>query len=155
MSYASERDNIRAAFEDGMDLLFKTMFTESVLLYLLDEGSTTTNVYKETEEKYYHAPHYLTAKVVIGREQGEEEVQTVQQTVTITVPSKQLKELNVPHETDKDLETLQKALVKYKGYMFLVDKVEPKTHVADTFLFYEFQCSTHDKDRTRYHLPEV
>ena len=49
MSYASERDNIRAAFEDGMDLLFKTMFTESVLLYLLGEGSTTTNVYKETE----------------------------------------------------------------------------------------------------------
>ena len=155
MSYASERDKIRAAFEDGMDLLFKTMFTESVLLYLLDEDSTTTNVYKETEEKYYHAPHYLTAKVVIGRDQGEEEVQTVQQTVTITVPNKQLKELNVPHETDKDLETLQKALVKYKGYVFLVDKVEPKTHVADTFLFYEFQCSTHDKDRTRYHLPEV
>lgn len=153
MSYASERASIQAAFEDGMDMLFKTMFTESVLLYLLDEENTTTNVYQETEKKIYRAPYYLTAKVVIGREQGEEEVQTVQQTVTVTVPNKQLRELGVPHLTDKDLETLQKALIQYKGYKFLVDKVEPKTHVADTFLFYEFQCTTRDKDNTQYILP--
>lgn len=153
MSYASERASIQAAFEDGMDMLFKTMFTESVLLYLLDEENTTTNVYQETEKKIYRAPYYLTAKVVIGREQGEEEVQTVQQTVTVTVSNKQLRELGVPHLTDKDLETLQKALIQYKGYKFLVDKVEPKTHVADTFLFYEFQCTTRDKDNTQYILP--
>lgn len=154
MSYATERDSIRSAFEDGMDLLFKTMFTESVLLYPLDTENTTTNVYQETEKKVYLAPYYLTAKVVMSREQGEEEVQTIQQTVAITVPNKQLNDLHIPHETDADLEYLQQCAVKYKGYLFLVDKVVPKTHVADTFLFYEFQCTTRDKDKTEYVLPE-
>lgn len=154
MSYATERDSIRSAFEDGMDLLFKTMFTGSVLLYPLSTEDTTTNVYEETEKKVYLAPYYLTAKVVMAREQGEEVVQTIQQTVTITVPNKQLNELQIPHETDADLEYLQQCAVKYKGYLFLVDKVVPKTHVADTFLFYEFQCTTRNKDRTQYVLPD-
>ena len=155
MSYATERDANRAAFEEGMDELFKIMFTESVYLYPLDKENTTTNVYQETEKKVYLAPYYLTAKVVMQREQGEEEVQTIQQTVTITVPNKQLKDLNIPHQTDADLEELQQCAVKYKGYLFLVDKVVPKTHVADAFLFYEFQCTTRDKDvHTEYVLPD-
>lgn len=155
MSYASEREEIRSAFEDGMDLLFRTMFTESVLLYPLDRENTVTDVYLETGKKVYLPPYPLTAKVVISREQGEEEVQTIQQTVTITVPNKQLVDLEIPHENDEDLEYLQQCAVKYKGYLFLVDKVVPKTHVADTFLFYEFQCTTRDKDKTVYVLPEV
>lgn len=155
MSYSTERDEIRSAFEDGMDLLFKTMFTESVLLYPLDQNNTLTNVYQETDRKVYLSPYSLTAKVVISREQGENEVQTIQQTVSITVPNKQLNDLGIPHETDEDLDTLQKCAVKYKGYLFLVDKVVPRTHVADTFLFYEFQCTTRDKDKTEYVLPEI
>lgn len=153
MKYSSERDIIRQDFEEGMDELFKTLFTEDVLLYLLDEQATETNVYNETGKKIYRPPFHLTAKVVIGREQGQEEVQTTQQTATITVPNKQLKDLGVPHTTDRDLVALQKALVKYNGYKFLVDTVIPRTHVAETFLFYEFKCTTRDKDKTVYILP--
>ena len=148
MSYASERAEIKSAFEDGMDELFRTMFTETVLLYPLDEELTKMNVYQETTEKVYKKPFVLTAQPILTREQGEGEEQTIEQTSKFVFPNKQLVEAGVPHLTDADLETLQKWAIVFQGYVFLVDKVTPRTMVADTFLFYDFRCTTRDKDST-------
>lgn len=150
MAYSDDRKEIRAAFEDGMDELFRIMFTESVILHPLDTEKTQPNVYGETDKKYYGKPFSLTAKVIVKREQGEENVQTIQQTATMTVPNKQLDVLEIPHTTDKDLSWLQQCAVEYNGVLFLIDKVTRKTMVADAYLFYEFNCTTYDKDDTEY-----
>ena len=156
MSYASERAIIKAAFKSGMDIVYKTMFTETLNLYLLDEAKTTTNIYGETSQKVYKSPYAMTAKVVTASAEGDNEVQTIQDTVVITFPFGQFEDKSIPCATDKDLITLQKALIKYKGFIYLVDKVLPKTQVADTFLFYEFDCTKRDKDSSMtYVLPEV
>lgn len=153
ISYEQERKQVRKEFEAGMDELFKTMFTETVLLYFMDEYATDTNVYNETVKKIYLAPIPLSAHVVLGREHGDGEVQTIEQTAKITLPSRQLDDLGVPHSTEEDFEKLQKAVFKYKDFMFLVDVVKPRTHVADTYLFYDFMCTTRNKDKTMYILP--
>lgn len=154
MSYASERADIKKAFEDGMDELFRTMFTETVYLYPLDEEATKTNVYEETTEKVYKKPFVLTAQPVLTREHGDGVEQTIEQTSKFVFPNKQLVEAGVPHLTDADLETLQKWAIVFQGYVFLVDKVVPRTMVADTFLFYDFRCTTMDKDTaTTYVFP--
>ena len=156
MSYASERASIKAAFKSGMDVLYKTMFTETIYLYLLDETKNTTNIYGETSQKVYKSPYALTAKVATANEQGEAEVQTVQDAIVITFPFGQFEDKSIPCSTDADLAILQKALIEYKGFIYLVDKVLPKTQVADTFLFYEFDCTKRNKDSSmNYVLPEV
>lgn len=153
-NYAQERASIKSAFEDGMDELFRTLFNEDVLLYFLDTEATVTNVYGETQEKFYLQPYALTAKPVLGRVQGENEEQTVQQSMTFTVPNRQLDDLGIPHSTKEELEALQQCIISYKGHLFLIDVVEPKTLVADTYLFYTVKCTTPDKDSSVvYHLP--
>lgn len=152
--YDAERRSIRRDFEEGMDELFRTMFDSHILLYLLDEDSTYANVYGETSKKIYKSPFELTAHVTLSREHGEDAEKSTQQTATITVPNLQLKKLHIPHRSMKDLETLKKSLFKYKDFIFLVDEVTPQPHVAGTYLFYEFKCTTRDKDTMmKYILP--
>lgn len=137
-----------------MDELFRTMFTEKVLLYMLDMKNTEVHeVYNESDRKIYLPPKELTAKVVVSREQQPDAVQAVWQFATITVPNRQLRENKIPYYSTDDLDRLQKCLIKYRELFFLVKKVVPRTHVGDTFLFYEFRGTTENKDNTQYFLP--
>lgn len=151
--YDAERRENRRDFEDGMDELFRIMFDSHVFLYLMDEKATQKNVYDEARVKIYKQPYQLTAKVTIGREHGEEVEQTTIQTATITAPNLQFKKLGIPHRTEEDLETLKKAIIKYKEFVFLVDEVKPTPHITGTYLFYEFHCTTRNKDNSKYILP--
>lgn len=159
--YAEERAQNRRDFEQGMDEVFRTLFTEHVFLYLMDKHNTPKNdVYDEAETKIYLPPVPVTAKVVISRVHGEEVEQTTQQSAVITIPNLQFERLRdnagkplIPHSTYEDLEVLKKAAFKYKAYTFLVDEVKPVTHTSGTYLFYEFQCTTQNKTTTRYVFP--
>ena len=153
--YDAERRENRRDYEEGMDELFRVMFDSKVFLYLMDEKATQKNVYDEARVKIYKPPYMITAKVSIGRIHGEEAEQTTIQTATITAPNLQFKRLGIPHRTEEDLEALKKAVLKYKSYIFLVDEVKPTPHVTGTYLFYEFSCTTRNKDKySKYILPE-
>lgn len=137
--------NIRNAFLDGMNEVFTTMFTDKVKLFLLDTNLTYTNIYKESPQKVYSTPVSLSAKVVPTFEQGENSVEGIQISAEITVPTKQLILNNIPRFTEEDLETLRKAKFEYKGCEYLIEKVAPRTLVADEWQFYVFSCRVDKK----------
>ena len=84
MSFYSEIQN---AFLDGMEEVFKIMFTDSVLFQFMDEERTATNVYDESPEKVYSEPAYsLVGKVVLTTDHGEEPVSTNNVSCVITIP---------------------------------------------------------------------
>ena len=131
---------IQNAFLDGLEEIFRTMFTDKINLSLLDEESTKTNVYDETPKKVYKAPIPLVGRITTTSTQGEDPIEGVQLDASITIPTKQLITNFIPHQTDKDLETLKKAKFSYGGFEYLVEKVTPKTLVADKWQMYDFKC---------------
>ena len=138
MSFYREIQN---AFLDGMEEVFKIMFTDSVFFQFMDEERTATNVYDESPEKVYSEPAYsLVGKVVLTTEHGEEPVSTNNVSCVITIPTKQLITNQIPRVTEEDLKKLEKGIFTFKGEKYLIDSVNPKTLVADEWQFYEFKC---------------
>ena len=138
MSFYSEIQN---AFLDGMEEVFKIMFTDSVLFQFMDEERTATNVYDESPEKVYSEPVYsLVGKVVLTTEHGEEPVSTNNVSCVITIPTKQFITNQIPRVTEEDLKRLEKGIFTFKSEKYLIDSVNPKTLVADEWQFYEFKC---------------
>lgn len=136
---------IQNAFLDGIEEIFSTMFTDRLQLRLLDEEATQTNIYKETTDKVYLDPIQLIGRIQTTFTQGENPVESVQIDAIITIPTKQLITNQIPHETDSDLETLKKAKFAYDGFEYLVEKVVPKTLIADKWQMYSFECRVEKK----------
>lgn len=139
-----ESNSIQKAFLEGMNEVFSIMFTQHCLMYFLDEDNTVTNIYGETPEKLYGEPYELTAKVSYDHPKGEEPNETVIRLATITIPTKQFIDNEIPFLYEEDWERFRKAKFVYEGTEYLVDTVKPKTLVADVWQFFEFHC-TEDK----------
>lgn len=137
--------SIQNAFLDGLEEVFSIMFTDRLLLSLLDEENTQVNIYEETSRKVYLDPIQLIGRIQTTFTQGEEPVEGVQIDAVITIPTKQLITKQIPHLTDEDLETLKKAKFTYDGFEYLVEKVVPKTLVADMWQMYDFNCRVEKK----------
>lgn len=136
---------IQNAFLDGIEEVFSIMFTDRLNLSLMDEEDTITNVYGETKKKQYLSPIPLIGKIITTFTQGENPVESVGVTAVITIPTKQLITKGIPHSTEKDLETLRKGKFEYDGIEYLIEKVVPKTLVADKWQLYDFNCSVDKK----------
>ena len=132
--------SIQNAFLDGIEEIFSIMFTDRLLFSLLDEEETYTNVYDETLDKVYLDPVQLIGRIQTTFTQGENPVESVQTDAVITIPTKQLITKQIPHQTREDLEILKKGKFSYDGFEYLVDRVVPKTLVADKWQMYEFRC---------------
>lgn len=131
---------IQNAFLDGIEEIFSIMFTDRLFLSLLNEEETKVNVYGETTNKVYHESIQLVGRIKTTFIQGEDPVESVQTDAVVTIPTKQLITLNIPHQTDADLEVLKKGKFTYDGFEYLIDKVTPKTLVADKWQMYDFEC---------------
>lgn len=140
---------IQNAFLDGLEEVFSIMFTDKIKLSLLDEESTSTNVYDETTEKVYKPQIPLVGKITTTFEQGENPIEGVQIDAIITIPTKQLISNQVPHKSDLDLETLKKGKMSYGDFEYLVDKVVPKILVADMWQMYDFYCHVDENSSLR------
>lgn len=136
---------IQNAFLDGIEEIFSIMFTNRLLLSLLDEESTKTNIYEETPDKVYLSPIQLIGRIKTTFTQGEDPVESIQVDAVITIPTKQLITKKIPHETEEDLETLRKGKFSYDGTVYLIEKVTPKTLVADKWQMYDFMCRVDKK----------
>ena len=137
---------IQNAFLDGLEEVFSIMFTDRLQLRLLDEESTEVNIYGEdTTSKVYLEPIQLTGRIRTTFTQGENPVEGVQIDAVVTIPTKQLITKDIPHQTDSDLEILKKAKFSYDGFDYLVEKVTPKTLVADKWQMYDFACRVDKK----------
>lgn len=139
-------ESIKNAFLDGIEEVFKIMFTDEVYLHLLDGELTKVNIYNETTNKVYKSPLKLVGKVTTAFEKGEDPIEEVNIDAVITVPAKQLITLGIPHASPQDLEMLETAKISYKWFEYLVERVVPKTLVADTWQLYEFRCYVDKKD---------
>ena len=137
---------IQNAFLDGLEEVFSIMFTDRLQLRLLDEESTEVNIYGEdTTSKVYLEPIQLIGRIRTTFTQGENPVEGVQIDAVVTIPTKQLITKDIPHQTDSDLEILKKAKFSYDGFDYLVEKVTPKTLVADKWQMYDFACRVDKK----------
>ena len=137
---------IQNAFLDGLEEVFSIMFTDRLQLRLLDEESTGVNIYGEdTTSKVYLEPIQLIGRIRTTFTQGENPVEGVQIDAIVTIPTKQLITNNIPHQTDSDLDILKKAKFSYDGFDYLVEKVTPKTLVADKWQMYDFSCRVDKK----------
>lgn len=132
--------SIQNAFLDGIEEIFSIMFTDRLLLSLLDGESTEINIYEETTDKVYLEPTQLIGRIQTTFTQGENPVESIQVDAIITIPTKQLITKQIPHETESDLEVLRKAKFAYDGIEYLVNKVVPKTLIADKWQMYSFEC---------------
>lgn len=132
--------SIQNAFLDGIEEVFSIMFTDRLELRLLDEKNTKVNVYEESLEKVYKDPVSLIGRIQTTFSQGEEPIEGVQVDAIVTIPTKQLITKEIPHKTEEDLEVLKKGKFVYDGIEYMVDRVVPKTLVADIWQMYDFVC---------------
>lgn len=131
---------IQNAFLDGIEEIFSIMFTDRLLFSFLNKEDTNVNIYDESPEKVYHDPIQLIGRIKTTFIQGEDPVESVQIDAVVTIPTKQLITKEIPHQSDEDLETLKKGKFSYDGFEYLIDKVTPKTLVADKWQMYDFEC---------------
>lgn len=137
--------SIQNAFLDGLEEVYSIMFTNRLELRLLDEDETEVNIYGESPEKVYQKSIQLVGRIQTTFEQGDDPVEGVKIDAVITIPTKQLISNQIPHQTEENLETLRKAKFSYDGFEYLVEKVVPKTLVADKWQLYEFSCRVDKK----------
>ena len=137
----NEQKQISTAFLDGMYELFDIMFTNHIKLSFMDEEQTDIDdLYKESEHKKYLEPIEILGKVVPDLPHAENPKMGVENTLTITVPTKSLMEHNIdisPQNYDK----FRKARITFDGIDYNIVSFKPKTLVAETYLFYEIKCS--------------
>lgn len=137
----NEQKQISTAFLDGMYDLFDTMFTNHIKLSFMDEEQTDVDdIYKESEHKKYLEPIEILGKVVPSSAHLENPKMSMERTLTITVPAKSFIENDIdtsPQNYDKIL----RARVTFEGVDYCIVSFNPKTLVAETYLFYEIKCS--------------
>jgi hypothetical protein len=135
---SSDKDSIRTAFLEGTQTVYSILFSDTVVLQLLDEKGTQVNdLYKETKKKVYKDPIQLLGKISSTIEKQEDADQGSVETLTVKIPAKELIDKAVPHSVN-DIPTLRKARITYGGKHYYVDKVNCQTNIEDVYLFYEF-----------------
>lgn len=148
MPYDPSND-IQQAFLEGIEEVFSIMFTEHCSLYRLDNHATSQDVYGESKAKYYMEPVDLTAKIVPSASYPEfkgndtdhvNAFMGVERRVTITLPTKQLIDKDIPFATAEDMKIFEQALFYYDGLYYLCDVASQKTMVADIWQFIECSC---------------
>ena len=141
--------SIQKAFLDGMQEVFKTMFTDQIVLKYMDTEMTYKNVYEESTAKVYGDPITLVGKVSLNVNQASSntmatEVKSAlmgtQVSATFTIPTKEFLDNNIP-TTMKHLEELKKGIIEFDSIKYLIDEVVPKSYVAGIYLFYDFNCT--------------
>lgn len=136
---------ISEEFLDGIYEVYSTLMTDQIFLKLLDEENTDTNVYDETPKKVYLEPIQLVGKFSMSLEQGEQEVEGIQDYVTANIPTKSLLDKGVDI-TPQNYDTLKKGVIHYKGVDYEIKIVKPMVNIDDVFQFYVFYC---EKPKTR------
>ena len=130
---------ISEEFLDGIYEVFSIMMTDQIFLKLLDEKNTVTNIYEETNKKKYLEPLQLVGKFALSVAQGEQEVEGVQDYVTVTIPTKSLLDNNVDI-SPQNYDTLEKGVIHYDGVDYEIKQVRPTTNIDNVFQFYVFYC---------------
>lgn len=138
---------IQKAFQDGIEEVFSTLLCNHLFMQFLDEMATKIDdLYGETNKKVYEEKKYeLIAKVEYSSLKGSAPEETVIDTATFKVPTKQFTTLGIPFLTEADWERMRKAKFTYEGTEYLCDTVKPSTLVADLWQFFEFHCTTNKK----------
>ena len=131
---------IKNAFLEGMDEVFTIMFTDKVNLLLFDKNNIPHDVYDELPVKAYLPPIPLVGKFIPAVVKEEEPEMGVQYDTKVTFPTKQLIEAEIPRLTEEDLDFLTKAVIEFRGWRYIINRVLPKTLVADEWQFYDFYC---------------
>lgn len=126
-------------FLNGIYEAYSILMTNQIFLKLLDEKNTETNIYNETKGKKYLDPVQLVGKFSMDREQGDEDVEGIQDFITVTIPTKSLLVNNIDISPD-NYETLQKGVIEYKGVDYEIAEIRPKVNIDDVFQFYAFYC---------------
>lgn len=142
--YIDERNTIQRDFEDGIDLIYHIMFTDSIFLFILNEEETEPNVYGEAEEKVYFDPIKLSGGVGLHVVVSPENAPAVEKDMVVRIATKQLKQNNIKFSTEEDLDILRKAKIKYKEAEYVIDFIRPKIFVADSWHSYDFECTQVD-----------
>lgn len=143
------KKRIQKAFINGVQTIFTTLFNngsenDGVYYYPLDTENSTINVYGEQKAKLYKDPLLLVCKATISPTKGEQDVEEVKNQAEFVVTLKSLVDNNLG-VTNKDLETMRRGIMKFKGVCYLIDNIVPKAYVEDVFLMYTFYC-TEDKN---------
>lgn len=143
------KKRIQKAFVNGVQTIFTTLFNngsenDGVYYYPLDTENSTINVYGEQKAKLYKDPLLLVCKATISPTKGEQDVEEVKNQAEFVVTLKSLVNNNLG-VTNKDLETMRRGIMKFKGVCYLIDNIVPKAYVEDVFLMYTFYC-TEDKN---------
>lgn len=133
---------VKEEFLNGIHEVFSEFFSEEkILLKMLDEEETETNVYDEPiEGKKYRDPIKLIGKVSLTPSEGEQDVESIQYSATFKIPTKELILKEVPHSPE-DFETLLQAVIEYDGVDYEIEKVNPETNINDSYMFYTFHCT--------------
>lgn len=126
-------------FLEGIYEVYSTLMTNQIFLKLLDENTTKTNIYEETKDKKYLEPIQLVGKFTSSLEQGEQEVEGIQEYVTVTIPTKSLLDNGIDI-TPQNYTTLKKGVIEYKGVSYEIESVRPNVNIDDVFQFYVFSC---------------
>lgn len=136
---------ISEEFLEGIYEIYSEMMTNQIFLKLLDEKGTVTNIYEETKSKKYLEPLQLVGKFALSVEQGEEDVEGIQDYATATIPTKSLLDNNIDI-TPQNYDTLKKGVIHYDGVDYVIKQVKPMTNIDNVFQFYVFYC---EKPKTR------
>ena len=136
-------ESMKKDFIDGVNEVYATMFTDGVNdgVYLYQfVAPLKKSVYKEQKGKQYSKPVLLVAKVQLTPQVGEQNVHTIKEKATITIPFKSLRDNDISVDNDNLVE-LRKGVLKYKDTFYAIDNITPKVFVADTFMAYQFDCT--------------
>lgn len=133
------QNRISEEFLEGIYEIYSLSMTNQIYLKLLDETKTVTNIYEESKQKNYFEPIQLVGKFTLSKSQGEEDVEGVQDYVTVTIPTKSLLDNNIDI-SPKNYSTLEKGVIHYDGVDYEVKQVRPMTNIDNVFQFYVFYC---------------
>ncbi len=131
--------SIRDAFIDGIHEAFSILMTDQIYLKLLDKEKTSVNIYGETKEKVYLPAVQLIGKIDFSTDFGEEDVEKMQEYITVTIPIKELIDKGIPY-TPQNYEYLREGAISYKDVDYAVYDIRPRVNIQDTFMYYDFIC---------------
>lgn len=137
-------ESIRKDFVEGVNEIFTTLFnsgeSDGVTYYELDIENSNQNIYGESKYKQYINPVMLTCKTESTPTHGTQNVESVKDSSSFTIPLKSLQDRNLG-VTIEDLEQMRRGILEFHGTFYFIDNISPKAYVEDVFLLYKFECT--------------
>ena len=153
-------ETIRRDFLDGVQEVFTTLFNEGVgedgILYF-PYLSGDDNPYQEHKFKRYSKPLTFVSNVDEQMTDGStpEGVDAQKRKAVFTVPTKCLTERGITSMDKATVSLLRKGLIRYDDVFYMIDKVQGKTFVENTYLMWEFYgTEVIDPDRIQVEIEE-